>query len=102
MNSRVDLETAIMAVWATNEDLKLFAEQYYDGPKEMTVDEAYNHIEGIRCMFDLRMNKLWEMYERKFELNQYCTNPEALAKREEFLGDVAELFNKQKKASKKK
>jgi len=101
MNERIDLEQAIMAVWSTNEDLKLFAEHYYDGPKEMTVDETFNHIEGIRCIFELRMNKLWDMYERKFELDRYCKDPEVLARREEFLGDVAKMFSEPKKGKKK-
>lgn len=101
MNNRIDLEQAIMAVWATHEDLKLFAEQYYDGPREMTVDETFNHIEGVRCIFELRMNKLWDTYERKFELNHYCTDPEKLAKREEFLSNANELFKKEKKGKKK-
>ena len=101
MNSRVDLEQAIMAVWSTVEDLKLFGEFYYDGPQEMTVDETFNHIEGICTMLDLRMQKLYDTYERKFELNQYCTDPVVLARREEFLNNVDEVFKAEKKGKKK-
>ena len=101
MNTRIDLESAIMSVWSTVDDLKLFGEWYYDGPKEMTVDETFNHIEGIRCMLELRMNKLWDTYERKFELDQYCTDPEKLARREQILTTVDELFKQEKKGKKK-
>ena len=101
MNDRIDMEQAIMAVWSTCEDLKLFGEQYYDGPKEMTTDETFGHIDGIRSMLELRMNKLWEMYERKFELNQYCNDPEVLARREAFFDNVGDLFKQEKKGKKK-
>ena len=81
-DTRIDLEQAIMTVWATCDDLKLFSEAYYDGERIMTVDEAFNHMEGIRCMLELRMEKLYDTYKRKFELDQYCTDPEKLAARE--------------------
>jgi hypothetical protein len=94
-----DLETAIMTVWATCEDLKLFSEAYYDGPREMTVDEAFGHIDGIRGLLELRMEKLYDTYKRKFELDQYCTDPERLARREDFF-NLLETKPK-KKGSKK-
>jgi hypothetical protein len=85
VKKQVDLESAIMAVWQTVDDLQLFTEFYYDGPKEMTVDEVYNHVEGIRAILNLRMEKLWDQYRRKFELDQYCTDPEKLALREKLI-----------------
>jgi len=93
MNKFVDLEDAIMAVWTTNEDLKLFLEFYYDGPQEMTIDEAYNHLEGLRCVFNLRMEKLFDTYKRKFELDEYCEDPEILAVRQ----DLFNLYHEPKK-----
>ena len=94
-----DLETAIMTVWATCDDLKLFSEAYYDGPREMTVDEAFGHIDGIRGLLELRMEKLFDTYKRKFELDQYCTDPERLARREDFFNT---LETKPKKKGSKK
>jgi hypothetical protein len=88
MNNRIDLESAIMTVWQTVDDLKLFAEMYYDGPKEMTLDETMGHIEGIRGILEMRMERLQDAYERKMELNQYCVDPEKLAARAR-----ARLFN---------
>jgi hypothetical protein len=94
MNTKIDLETAIMAVWATCDDLKLFSEAYYDGPREMTVDEAFGHIDGIRGLLELRMEKLFDTYKRKFELDQYCTDPEKLAARDNYFEKL--VLNKKK------
>ena len=66
-DTSIDLETAIMAVWATCEDLKLFAEAYYDAERVMTVDETFGHLDGIRGLLELRMEKLYDTYKRKFE-----------------------------------
>ena len=100
--SEFDLETAIMTVWATCDDLKLFAEAYYDGPREMTIDEAFGHIDGIRGLLELRMEKLYDTYKRKFELDQYCIDPVKLAEREKFLKTFkTEAFTTKKKGSKK-
>jgi len=98
-DTRIDLETAIMTVWATCDDLKLFAEAYYDGPREMTVDEAFGHIDGIRGLLELRMEKLYDTYKRKFELDQYCTDPEKLAARDYFYNTME--IKPKKKGSKK-
>jgi hypothetical protein len=101
-DSKIDLEQAIMVVWATADDLKLFSEAYYDGERIMTVDETFNHLEGIRCMLELRMEKLYDTYKRKFELDQYCTDPVKLAEREKFFKTFkTEAFTTKKKGSKK-
>ena len=63
-DTSIDLETAIMAVWATCEDLKLFAEAYYDAERVMTVDETFGHLDGIRGLLELRMEKLYDTYNR--------------------------------------
>ena len=98
-DTRIDLEQAIMTVWSTADDLKLFSEAYYDGERIMTVDEAFNHMEGIRCMLELRMEKLYDTYKRKFELDQYCTDPEKLAARDYFYNTME--IKPKKKGSKK-
>jgi hypothetical protein len=41
------------------------------------------------------------MHCRVFELNQYCTDPEKLAVRDDMFGDVEAYLNKKKKGSKK-
>lgn len=102
MNNSIDLEQAIMTVWSTADDLKLFSEAYYDGPREMTIDETYNHVAGIICMLELRMEKLYDTYKRKFEIDQYCTDPVKLAQREAFINNFkTEPFTTKKKGKKK-
>lgn len=81
MNSKVDLESAIMLMWQASDDLELFLQQYYDGPKEMTIDEVFGIVDGIRAMHTLRAEKLYDTYCRKFELDQYCTDEAKLAQR---------------------
>lgn len=102
MNDSVDLEDAIYVAWKTSEDLELFFKHHGDHPQPMTEDEVSNMIYGIKMLHDMRMEKLYDMYCRKFELNQYCTDPEVLALREKMFGDKAEEVIKPKKKGKKK
>lgn len=97
----IDLEDAIYMAWQTSEDLELFFKHHGDHPKPMTEDEVSNMIFGIKQIHDMRMEQLYDAYCRKFELNQYCTNPEVLALREKMFGNKVEAAIKQKKGSKK-
>ena len=83
MNPKVDLESAIMVAWQTSEDIDLLFKHYGDHPVPMSEDEVLNALLGIKTLHDMRMEKLMDTYCRKFELNQYCTDPEKLAAREE-------------------
>jgi hypothetical protein len=56
----------------------------------MTEDDVANALWGIKVLHDMRMEKLMDTYCRKMELDQYCTDPEKLAAREQ-------LFKKGKK-----
>ena len=94
MNNSVDLESVIMAAWQTSEDLHLLFHHYGDHPVPMTEDEVSNALWGIKVLHDMRMEQLMDTYCRKFELNQYCTDPEKLAAREA-------IFKPKKKGSKK-
>jgi hypothetical protein len=49
----------------------------------MTEDEVGNALWGIKILHEMRMEKLMDTYCRKFELNQYCTDPDKLAAREQ-------------------
>lgn len=93
MSDRYDLEQAIMVAWQTSDDLDLLYKHHGDHPVPMSEDDVANALWGIKVFHDMRMEKLMDTYCRKFELNQYCTDPEKLAAREG-------LF-KQKKGSKK-
>jgi hypothetical protein len=82
MNDKYDLEQAIMLAWQTSEDLDLLYKHHGDHPVVMTEDEVGNALWGIKILHDMRMEKLMDTYCRKFELNQYCTDPDKLAARE--------------------
>lgn len=98
MNDKYDLEQAIMLAWQTSDDLDLFYKHHGDHPVVMTEDEVGNALWGIKILHDMRMEKLMDTYCRKFELNQYCTDPDKIAAREQLGFPVI----KQKKGSKKK
>jgi hypothetical protein len=84
MNNKIDLESDIMLAWQTSEDLDLLFKHHGDHPVPMTEDEVGNALWGIKVLHDMRMEKLMDTYCRKFELNQYCTDPEKLAARDMF------------------
>jgi len=104
MNLKIDLESAIMLAWQTSDDIELLFQHYGDHPTPMTEDEVLNTLLGIKTLHDLRCEKLMDTYCRKFELNQYCTDPEVLATRDALFGDAHEFLNEskpKKKGSKK-
>ena len=99
MNDKIDLESAIMLAWQTSDDLDLLFKHHGDHPVPMTEDEVANVLLGIKVLHDLRMEKLMDTYCRKFELNQYCTDPEKLAARENYFEKL--VLKPKKKGSKK-
>lgn len=82
MNTRIDLEQSIMVAWQTVDDIDLLLRHYSDAPKPMAEDEVANALLGLKVLHEMRMQALMDTYEQKFELNQYCTDPEKLAARE--------------------
>lgn len=98
-----DLEDAIYLAWRTSDDLDLFFKHHGDHPKPMTEDEVSNMIYGIKQMHDMRMEKLFEVFRKVHQLDEYCTDPEKLAARERVFNDAVD-FDKTltKKKGKKK
>ena len=97
MNNKIDLESDIMLAWQTSDDIDLLFKHHGDAPRPMTEDEVGNALLGIKILHDMRMEKLMDTYSRKFELDQYCTDPVKLAEREALFGNIF----KKKKGSKK-
>jgi hypothetical protein len=95
MNSKIDLESAIMLAWQTSDDIDLLYKHHGDHPVPMTDDDVGNALWGIKVLHDMRMEKLMDTYCRKMELNEYCIDPEKLAAR-------YETFEKTQKKGKKK
>jgi len=69
--SRFDLEQDLLRVQAICEDIDLFLEQFYDSPKEMTEDDVWNILAGIRYVLELRCNKSWDTFCQLFEVDEY-------------------------------
>jgi hypothetical protein len=60
--NRFDLEQAIMACWNTSDDVKVLSENILDGEK-MTNDEISNTLIGIEHLHNLRMDRLFSIFE---------------------------------------
>ena len=60
----VDLESQIMTVWQTKDDLDAITERIYDDPDgPMTEDEIGNVLCGLSELHETRCKKLWKVFE---------------------------------------
>ena len=59
---RFDLEQQIMKCWQVTEDIQSFEERLIDGVT-LTEDEQANILIGLRCLYNIKFEKLWEMFE---------------------------------------
>jgi len=97
MSDRYDLEQAIMVAWQTADDIDLLYKHHGDHPVPMSEDDVANALWGIKVLHDMRMEKLMDTYCRKFELDQYCTDPVKLAARKQMFPDFPVKQKKGKK-----
>jgi hypothetical protein len=100
-----DLEDHVYKVWQTADDIETLYKYHGDAEQPMTEDEVANALIGLKQIHEMRCWQLMDMLCRVFELNQYCTDPEKLAARQETLGDIEAYFNPEfptKKKGKKK
>jgi hypothetical protein len=88
-----DLEDAIYKVWQTSDDIELLFKHHGDAPIPMTEDEVANTLLGLKQLHDMRCHALMDMSARVFELNQYCTDPEKLAKRQYMIDEALDFLN---------
>jgi hypothetical protein len=89
-----------MLMWQTSDDIELLYKHHGDAPEPMTEDEVATALLGIKMLNDLRCHALTETYNRKFELNEYCTDPEKLAAREDWFDNILTEARTKKKGSK--
>jgi len=68
---RFNLEDAILAAEQVQHDLRLLQEAITDWPEYPTEDELCNYIMGIEYVTKLRQAKLWDVFKREFELDEY-------------------------------
>lgn len=69
MDDRFDLETAIINLHSTADDINLLAEAVLEG--EMTPDDIANTLIGISALTHLRADKAFEAYKATFKLDEY-------------------------------
>ena len=102
MKDYTHIEDAIYVAWRTSEDLDMFYKHHGDHPQPMTEDEVGNMIYGIKQLHDMRMEHLFTVYKKTFELDEYCTDPEKLSNREKLMQIVAKVQEQYDTEPKKK
>jgi hypothetical protein len=80
--NRFDLEQAIYDADMSTE-LKTAFERHCDGPV-MSQDQRDNMLMALWQIAELKHWKLMDTFCRMYELNEYCQDPEVLARRESF------------------
>lgn len=65
--NRFDLEDKITAAWQTENDIDLIYRRLCDAPSPMTEDDIANAMLGLRSIFNMRMDELWEVFTKMIE-----------------------------------
>ena len=78
---RFELEQDIMKLYNICQDIDLFLQNHIDGPRPYTEDEVWNILYGLRCMHELRIDRVNEGVNKVLELNEYCKDPVKLKNR---------------------
>ena len=58
---RFDFEQQIQKCWIITDDLGEVAESILD--RDLTPDQTVNALTGLQQMYELKFNKLWDMFE---------------------------------------
>ncbi|RYF04873.1 MAG: hypothetical protein EOO77_29065 [Oxalobacteraceae bacterium] len=58
-----DLEQPLMSCWQITDDIDVLYRAICDGP-EMSDDETANILLGLRSLYDLKFNNLYNLYEQ--------------------------------------
>jgi hypothetical protein len=59
---RFDLEQNIMRCWNVTEDIDLLYENVME--KDMTTDDIANALLGLKQLYEMKFNKLWDNFEQ--------------------------------------
>lgn len=87
--SYTKLEDRIMRAWATSDDLEDFIMEYYEGETRMTEDDVFNIVWGLKELHDVRMKRLFDVFKRTFQLDEYAPD-EVKELREQFFNNLFE------------
>ena len=66
MNDRFDFEQQITKCWFVVDDLKELDEMLFEGYIKFDQDNVSNHILGVANSYDVKFNKLWNLFETVF------------------------------------
>ena len=59
MTDRFDLEQEIMKCWSVTEDI----DNLYYAQESMSEDEVQNYLLGLKAIYEVKFNKLWDTFE---------------------------------------
>lgn len=77
--NRFHVEDAIDSVGSTVTDLDALIEMYIDGRKELTIDQMWSYLDGIRNVLSLRVQVLWDAHRQREHIDGYGTIEEVMA-----------------------
>ena len=63
MSDRFDFEQQIVKCWSVVDDLKDLDEGLFEGWLNSTQDEVSNQILAVANLYDVKFNKLWNLFE---------------------------------------
>jgi len=72
MKDRFDLESEIMSMYSSAEDLKTIAEMILDSDMVYTKDRIWNTLWGLAEVMEAKTRKLEDTFCQVFELNEYA------------------------------
>lgn len=59
---RFDFEQAIMNCWNVTSDIETLRKQMLDTEDSMTQDEIDNYLLGLKTIYDVKFNQLFNMF----------------------------------------
>ena len=62
MSDRFDFEQMIMECWHITSDLEMLEEGVLE--KDMTTDQISNVVSGLKHVYEMRFNKMWDLFEQ--------------------------------------
>lgn len=74
---RSDLESTIMALGHTADDLRVLAESVLDGQLIYDEDRLHTALTGLAELVDARFEKSFDTYKQVFELDEYSLRARA-------------------------
>lgn len=95
---RFYVEDCIQHVETTVQDIDTLIERYVDRPDQISEDEMWNYLEGIKCVLKLRVDALWNAHRQRECIDGYGTIEEVMATK---FSAPATVTTPKKKAKKK-